>query len=140
MKLSRGFTVIEIIIVAGLFAAASIIFFIQKNQVDVATRDQERKTSINAMYFSLEEVYYAKHESYPRNLTTDVLYSVDPALFSDPDGVKLGDEGSTLKYEPLNCIEDNCKSYNLKADLEHEDQYTKHSRHEDGYFYSLLLD
>ena len=49
MKASRGFTVIELLIVVVLFATASVVFFVQKNNVEVAARDEARKTSINAM-------------------------------------------------------------------------------------------
>ena len=56
MKSSRGFTVIEIIVVISVFAFASAVFFIQRSNFEVANRDQERKTAINAMYYSLEEV------------------------------------------------------------------------------------
>jgi len=128
MKSTRGFTVIELLIVVALLATASIIFFVQKNHVEVAARDDQRKTSINAMYYSLEEVYFAKNNSYPRTISAEVLPSVDPDLFKDPSGVTIGDGESNFRYESLNCDGDACKSYTLRSTLENEDDYIKKNR------------
>ena len=87
MKSSRGFTVIELLIVVSVLALASVIFFIQRQNVETSTRDDMRRTAINAMYYSLEEVYYEENNSYPRTVSADVLPSVDPDLFKDPNGV-----------------------------------------------------
>jgi prepilin-type N-terminal cleavage/methylation domain-containing protein len=128
MKSSRGFTVIELLIVVALIATAGIIFFVQKNHVEVATRDESRKTSINAMYYSLEEVYFTANKSYPRTISAEVLPSVDPALFTDPNGVKIGEGSSNFRYEPINCTGDSCKGYTLRSTLENEDDYVKTNR------------
>lgn len=128
MKSSRGFTVIELIVVVVVLAIGSVVFFMQKNHVEVAARDEARKTSINAMYYSLEEVYFAQHKSYPRVVTTEVLPSVDPDLFKDPNGVKIGEGTSNFRYQPLNCNGDTCESYSLRTTLENEDDYVKTSR------------
>lgn len=127
MKSSRGFTVIELVIVVAFFAAASILFFVQKNHVELAARDDARKTAINAMYYSLEEVYYKQNGSYPRTINADTLPSVDPDLFEDPNGVKIGESDSDYRYEGLNCNGDGCKSYTLRADLETEADFVKSS-------------
>lgn len=87
-----GFTVIELIVVATVLTLAGLLVFFQINKLDVANRDSQRKTSINAMYYALEEVYYKEHKSYPASLTSDILPSVDPDLFTDPDGFTLGKE------------------------------------------------
>lgn len=128
MKASRGFTVIELLVVVVLFVTASIVFFVQKNHVEVAARDDARKTSINAMYYALEEVYFAKNQAYPRTLTTETLPSVDPELFKDPSDVKIGESDSDFRYEGLNCSGDSCKSYTLRSTLENEDDYIKKNR------------
>ena len=44
--------------VAGLIF---IVFFIQKANVDAMNRDDARKTAINAMYYALEEGFYAEN-------------------------------------------------------------------------------
>ena len=128
MKSSRGFTVIEIIIVVALFSVASIVFFVQKNHVEVSRRDEIRKTSINAIYYALEEVYFKEHGSYPRTLSSTNLPSIDQDLLKDTQGVKIGESDSEFRYEPLNCENDACKSYSLRTSLENEDDFVKESR------------
>ena len=128
MKSTRGFTVIELVIAIVLIGIASAIFFVQKNHVEVAARDDQRKVSINAMYYSLEEVYFAKNGSYPRTINPGVLPSVDPNLFKDPAGVKIGEGTSDFRYEPSNCDGDSCKSYTLRTVLENEADYVKTNR------------
>lgn len=87
-----GFTVIELVVVALILALAGALIFIQINNLKIANQDDQRKTAINAMYYALEEVYYKKHSSYPATLTSATLPSVDPSLFTDPDGFTLGKE------------------------------------------------
>ncbi|MDB5176667.1 MAG: hypothetical protein JWN75_335 [Candidatus Saccharibacteria bacterium] len=87
-----GFTVIELIVVAAVLAIAGILIFIQINNLKVANQDSQRKAAINAMYYGLEEVYYKQHSSYPSSLTSATLPSVDPTIFTDPDGFTLGKE------------------------------------------------
>ncbi|MES2630577.1 MAG: prepilin-type N-terminal cleavage/methylation domain-containing protein [Patescibacteria group bacterium] len=128
MKYSRGFTVIELLVVVLLIATASILFFVQKNNVEVAGRDEARKTSINAMYYSLEEVYFKANNTYPRTVSAEVLPSVDPELFKDPSGVKIGEADSNFSYEGTNCDGDSCKAYTLRTTLENEDDYVKTNR------------
>ncbi len=128
MKSTRGFTVVELLIVVVFLAAASIIFFIQKNNIEVAARDDSRKTSINAMYYSLEEVYFKANNSYPRTLSSEILPSVDPDRFKDPSGVKIGESTSSFRYEPVECNGDACKGYTLRSSLENEADYIKTNR------------
>lgn len=127
-KTSHGFTVIEIIIVIGLIGFASILFFVQKNNIEVAARDEQRKTAINAMYYSLEEVYFKQNNAYPRTITTETLPSVDPELFMDTNNVKIGESDSEYRYEPTDCTDTSCKGYTLRTTLENEDDYIKKNR------------
>jgi len=85
-----GFTVIELIVVGLVVALASVLVYVQINNLKIANQNDQRKTAINAMYYALEEVYYKQHHSYPQTLTTGTLPSVDPSLFTDPDGFTLG--------------------------------------------------
>ncbi len=130
---------IELVFVVLLLAAASVIFFIQKNNIEVTARDTQRKTAINAMYYGLEEVYYKQHKSYPRTLDAATLPSIDEALFTDPTGIKLGQTTITVddeeisvesdyRYEPTNCTDNSCKSYTLRTTLENEADFVKTSR------------
>ena len=125
---SKGFTIIELLFVIVLLVAASVLFFVQKNNLEVAGRDEVRKTSINAMYYSIEEVYFKTNNFYPRTIDTATLPSVDPALFKDPSGVKIGESNSEYRYEPYNCDGDQCKNYTLRTTLENEDDYVKTNR------------
>jgi len=125
---SRGFTAVEILIVVSVLVFASILFFVQKNNLEVAARDEQRKTSINSLYFSLEEVYFKANGHYPRTINETILTSVDPALFSDTTGVKVGEASSEFRYEPTNCIDDKCLEYTLRSSLENEADYIKTQR------------
>ena len=127
-KYTSGFTVIELIFVAVLAVVVSVIFFAQKNNLESIASDNIKKTSINAMYYSLEEVFHSSNNYYPQTISSDVLKSVDPDLFTDPSGIKLGDEGSSYTYTPTNCSDNKCKSYTLKAVLENESDYIKTSK------------
>jgi len=125
---SKGFTIIELLCIVVLLAAASVLFFVQKNNLETAQRDDIRKTSINAMYYSIEEVYFTTNGFYPRTIDTAVLPSVDPVLFKDPAGIKIGEAESDYRYEPFNCADDKCKSYTLRTMLENEDDYVRTNR------------
>jgi prepilin-type N-terminal cleavage/methylation domain-containing protein len=125
---SAGFTVIEIIIVIAIVAASSVLFFVQKDTIESAARDEQRKTAINAIYYSLEEVYFANNDAYPRVVSDEVLPSVDPELFRDPNGVRIGDGASDYRYEATNCEADLCQAYTLRTTLENEDDYVKTQR------------
>jgi type II secretory pathway pseudopilin PulG len=126
---SRGFTVIEILFVIVFVGAASIVFFVQRHNVETAAADTQRKTAINAMYYGLEEVYYAAHSSYPTTIDSKTLPSVDPSLFTDPDGNAFTDSSSEYHYQGTNCTNDQCKSYTLRASLQNEADYVKTSNH-----------
>lgn len=93
--LQSGFTVIELIIVAIIVATAGALIFTQINTLKVAHQDEQRKTAVNAMHYALEEVYYAQNKTYPATLTPEILPSIDPSLFTDPDGFTLGKEALT---------------------------------------------
>lgn len=125
---SRGFTVVEVLVVVTILIFASILFFVQKNNLEVAARDGQRKTAINAMYYSLEEVFFAQNGYYPRTINETILPSVDPALFTDTNNVKLGESTSEYRYEPTNCTDDRCAAYTLRASLENEADYIKTQR------------
>lgn len=129
MKRASGFTVIELLIVTAFLAFAAVLFFVQKNNLEVASKDAQRKTAINAMYYDLEEVFYAKNQYYPESINKDNLTAMDPALLTDPNGVTIGKANSDYRYEPTNCTSGKCKSYTLRSSLENEADYVKTSRH-----------
>lgn len=128
IKRAYGFTVIEILFVAVLIGAASILFFVQKHNIEVIAHDDMKKVSINAMYYSLEEVFYPANKYYPQSISSDNLKSVDPDLFTDPEGIKIGTAGSAYTYSPTNCVDNKCKNYTLQSALENEGDFIKTSK------------
>lgn len=129
MKRQQGFTVLELLVAIVFLTFAGTLFYIQKHDLEVADRDATRKTAINAMYYNLEEVYYAANGSYPKTISADNLKAMDPDLFTDPNGNAVGSQDSNYRYEPANCDGETCKSYTLRADLEKESDFVKASRH-----------
>lgn len=127
MKKQSGFTVVELLVVIVLFVLAGMFFLQQKSQIERVDRDRERKTAVNAFHYSLEEVYYKANNSYPRKIDAKVLPSVDPSLFKDPHGIAIGTQGSNYHYDGLNCQGDSCRKYQIRAELESEDDFIKNS-------------
>ena len=127
-NLKNGFTIIEIIIVGAFTALLLVIFFIQKSNIDAMSRDEDRKTAINAMYYALEEDFYAKNGYYPEYISEENIKVIDPALWTDPSGHNLDNPESSYSYEPANCKNGKCQEYILKATLEKEDTYIKYNR------------
>lgn len=130
MKRASGFTVIELIFVIVFAGVTTGLLLYQKSGALAAQRDEDRKTAINAMYYNLEEVFYEKNGFYPVKIDSKTLRAMDPQLFTDPDGLKLGEPGSDYRYESADCQGDRCKSYTLQTDLEKEADYVKTSRND----------
>ena len=122
-----GFTVIEIMLAIAVLAAATVLVFIEKNNIEGTQRDTQRKTALNAMYYNLEKVYYPANNSYPDHINSGVLKAMDPDLFKDPYNVKLGEAGSDYRYIPTNCSEGKCKSYTLRTTMDREADFIKTS-------------
>lgn len=128
IKRTHGFTVVELLVIVVVLGTASVLFFMQKGNVEIAARDQQRKTAINAMYYSLEEVFYKTNQYYPMTISEKNLPSVEPALFTDPTDKMIGTAESNYRYEPVNCTDDKCKSYVLRSTLENEADFVKASK------------
>ena len=128
MNTKKGFTVLEIIVVACFATLLLIIFFIQKSNIDAMERDKQRKIAINAMYYALEESFYKEHGYYPEFISEENIKVLDPALWTDPLGYNLGSPQGSYFYEAVNCKDGKCKEYILKANLEKEDVYAKYNR------------
>ena len=129
MKRAHGFTVIELLVAVVFLGAASVILFTQRQGLVTTQRDDARKVAVNAMYYSLEEVFHAKNGYYPSKINDTNLSSMDPTLFTDPDGDAINTGESDYRYEPTNCsIDGKCKSYTLRGLLEKEADYVKKSR------------
>lgn len=128
MKHSKGFTVIELIVVIAVVGVTAALLLIQKNNLAATERDDNRKIAINAMYYNLEEVFFEKNGYYPTTIDSKVLRAMDPGLFTDPNGFKVGDKDSSYRYEPTNCEDNKCKGYSLRKSLEKEADYVKTNR------------
>ena len=128
MHTKKGFTLIEIIIVAVFASLLFVLFFVQKSNLDAYRRDSARKTAINAMYYALEESFYKANNYYPETISESNLPVIDPALWTDPSGYNLGDARGSYFYAPADCTQGRCKSYTLKAILEQESVYVKTNR------------
>lgn len=125
----KGFTVIELLVVIVLLGVGGWLFFSEKARTDAMQRDADRKVAINAMYYDLEEVYYRKYGYYPSSISSKVLRAVDPTLFTDPNGVKLGDTGADYRYDATGCTTDgHCDGYTLRSSMEREADYVKTNR------------
>lgn len=126
----RGFTVIELLALIALLVIVGAVFWTQKTAIETSARDDSRKTSINALYYALEEVYYPANKNYPKTLTASTLPSVDPNVFKDPQGKELGKSDSDFSYEGKECTGDTCKSYSLRTKLQSEADFVKDSRND----------
>lgn len=125
----RGFTVIELLVVIVVLSVGAWLFFSERATVEAASRDAERKVAINAMYYNLEEVFYETNGYYPRKIDSKTLRAMDTALFTDPDGIKLGESESDYRYEPTNCsVDDKCTAYTLRSSMEREDDFVRTNR------------
>ena len=125
----RGFTVIELLVVIVILIVGGWLFFSEKARVDAVTRDNERKTAINAMYYNLEEAYYPKYGYYPSSIDSKVLRAMDADLFTDPFGSTINSTGADYRYDPTGCSTDgHCTGYTLRAIMEREADYTKTNR------------
>ena len=128
MGQQKGFTVVELIVVIVLLLGSAFLLIQQNNHADQVARDKERKTAINAIHLSLEEVYFKENKNYPKKINTSILPSVDSSLFEDPNDNQINTPESDYHYEPADCQGDKCKSYLLYADLEKEARYEKRSQ------------
>jgi len=126
--MKKGFTVIELLIAIAVLAVIAAVFVVQKNSLESIARDDKRKTAINAMYYNLEDVFFAKNRYYPRTISEANLTAMDKALFTDPRGVAIGKGESDYRYEPTGCSGERCTGYSLRALLENEADFVKNSR------------
>lgn len=127
----RGFTVIELLVFFVILIVGGILFWTYKNDVESLSRDDKRRTAINAMHYSLEDAFYAKNKYYPQSINETNLTTMDKSHFTDPNGNVLGTSESNYRYEPTGCEKEKCTGYTLRADLEREGDYIKENRERD---------
>lgn len=125
MQSTRGFTVIELLVLIVLIAATAAVGFMQVQDIRASERDNERKTDINAVYYGLEKVFYEKNNYFPETISPEVLPYVSPASFKDPDGLDINSRESDYRYNASGCSEGKCRGYSLRSVLEKEADYVK---------------
>lgn len=123
MKRASGFTVIELLSCIVLLCIVGTLILIQKNNIDASSRDQERKTAINAIYYGLKEGYVAEHKSYPTAINKETMPYIDPKSF-EPVG---DDPQYKLEYRGLDCTGTSCQKFEIRTKLEREAEYKKTS-------------
>ena len=128
MNKKRGLTIIEAILVLVFVGIVSTIFVHQKSELDAISRDDTRKSAINAIQYALEEDYYKTHGYYPEFINPEVITVINPDNFTDPSGYQLGDPESNYSYQAANCHQGRCKEYILKTTLEKEATFIKYNR------------
>ena len=65
MNKRNGFTVIELLVVIAFLIAVAVLGFFQLSKIRDESDNTKKRTAINAMYYSLEEGFYAKNGYYP---------------------------------------------------------------------------
>ena len=128
MKTSKGFTVIELLIVATFLITATVVLFIQYRNLTNQLDNDNRRTAINAIYFSLEEGFYKNNSYYPEIIGDETLPTMDAELLIDPNGVKIGESDSVYRYEPANCQDGKCQEYTLRTSLTNEEDFIRQNR------------
>ncbi len=121
MKRTSGFTIIELISAVVLVAIVGTLIVMQKNNLDAASRDQQRKTSVNAIYYGLKQSYFVQNNSYPSEISAAILPYVDPKSFESVGN----DSKYVIRYRGLDCESTKCANFEIKTDLEKEATYVK---------------
>ena len=94
---SRGFTIIEIIVVIGIIAVLTVIAFPAINNIRAKNRDTEKVADIGTIQLALA-LYYSHTGSYPPDLPTLVTskYTTQDSITSP-----TADPNYQYKYVPL---------------------------------------
>ena len=129
MKNEKGFTVIELVVFIVILTVLAVFFIIQKDDLDATYADREKKIAVNAMYYSLTDIYHPEHGYYPSSIDEATLKGIDPELLKDYSGVYIYEADSEYKYEGLDCDgEGKCKQFKLSVELEKEPEFIKESK------------
>lgn len=123
----KGFTAIEIIVASIFLVVVGIFIVIQKAELEDRFIDDKKKNAINAIHFNLQH-FYKQNGFYPREISEKNLTAIDPNLFTDPFGAKLGEAESEYKYEPTDCDLDKCKNYTISTKLIKEADFKQSSK------------
>jgi prepilin-type N-terminal cleavage/methylation domain-containing protein len=148
-KVSRGFTIVELLIVIVVIGILAALVIVTYNGIQSKARDTERKTDVNALSSHLE-AYFAQAAKYPtlaqfndndtQTSTTFVatnMKGLDRAAFADPKSpttytLAATPTANVYSYEvtPANCDNStggDCTKYTVTAKLESGSDYVKNS-------------
>lgn len=136
-KQNKGFTVIELLVVMLVIIGLGFIAFNSRADVVGRDRDTERRSDINLLYQQLEFYYdLGETNTYPTlaNLQDEAwvvanMKALATEALVDPQGLRIGTEGSDYTYEAENCDDNGCASFKLSAKQEKSspDPYVKNS-------------
>lgn len=121
----KGFTVIEVMVAILFLIATMTLVIVQKNDIQKTSRDQQRKATVNSIYFHLKDVYYKQNGYYPETITPKTIKGIDPEIFTDPNGILLGKEGSNYRYETENCKDNKCSHFKISSSMEKEADFIR---------------
>ena len=120
MQAKKGFTIIEIIILLVFAGLVSALVFVQKYDLEAFASDDQQKSTLNAMYYALENVFYPAHGYYPETINENNLPTVLPELW---------DSASSIHYSPTSCdFQGHCAGYTLTVRLQKEMEYIKKNK------------
>jgi prepilin-type N-terminal cleavage/methylation domain-containing protein len=118
MKVNKGFTIIEVLVVIAIIAILTTLIFPSLNNMKKKNRDAERIADISSIQLGLA-LYYSQHPTrgYPKDINDNSDFSpkyVTADSLTDPDG-------KNYTYVPLTNITTpnaKCTYYHLGAVLE----------------------
>lgn len=123
----RRLTAAEIVVLVLLLALLSLFIWSQSSVYAARDRDLDRKVAINAIASSLEKIYYPAHHYYPSSISATTLPGLNPKYLKDPEGNAISHINSDFRYDPMDCNNDQCTGYSLRAHLEQETDFIKTS-------------
>jgi prepilin-type N-terminal cleavage/methylation domain-containing protein len=141
-KASKGFTIVELLIVIVVIGILAALVVTTYNGIQQKARDTERKTDVNALHGQIE-AYQAQNGKYPTlaNVNDSAFRSanlkgLDPAALQDPKGTSqalvgtVGADNYAYVVTPSGCdnaANGDCTGYTLTATLEAGGTYVKQS-------------
>lgn len=128
MNSDHGFTLAESFMTITAIIVVSFLLYGQWQYTEASQRDSARKIAINTIHYYLKESYFRQNQAYPSSLNQDILSAINQELTKDPRGRTINSQLSDLRYIPGDCTVNACQRYELRADLEKEDDFVRTNR------------
>jgi len=115
MKLKRGFTIVEVMVVIGIIAVLTVIIFPALDNIRKKNRDAERVADIAAIQLGLA-LYKNQNQTgeYPKD-----IYDSNFTKYITADSLAGPSAGEKYKYVPLSrSVGGKCTYYHLGTTLE----------------------